>query len=165
MAPEKFVATYYPFAKETQDKTGISAVAILAQCALESGWGEKCPGCMMFGVKAKKDTPAEKKQLITTTEYSKRNDLQFPEILSVTKQPNGLYKYKIKDWFRKYDTPEESFTDHANFFLSNPRYADALKVKEDADLFIDGIAKAGYATDPNYASTLKSIAKMINRYV
>lgn len=161
MKPTDFITEYLPHAKQTEEKSGISALVILAQAALESGWGDSAPGNMFFGVKASKDTPAEKKQLITTTEYLKTPDARFPEVISVTPMPNGKFKYKIKDWFRKYDTPEECFTDHANFFISNSRYAEALKVKHDANLFADAIAKAGYATDPNYADSLKSVIKSI----
>lgn len=76
-----------------------------------------------------------------------------------------MFKYTIKDYFRKYNTPEESFTDHAKFLIANSRYKEALKVKNDPELFIDAIAKAGYATDPNYAKLLKQLVAMIKRYV
>jgi len=165
MKPQEFVDAFLPFAKETEAKTGISAIAVLAQAALESGWGAMAIGNMFFGVKASKNTPDDKKQLITTTEYSKRNDLKFPEIISITQQPNGNYKYRIKDWFRKYDSPEESFTDHTKFFLDNPRYSEAVKVGNDCNAFIDAIAAAGYATDPNYASLLKGVAKSVERCI
>ena len=165
MTPEKFIEEYLPFAKQTEEKTGISAVFTLAQAALESGWGEKAPGNMFFGVKAKKSTPLEKRQLITTTEYGKTPDLKFPEILSVEKQPNGKYKYKIRDWFMKYDTPEECFTHHNQFFFDNPRYKLALDVKDSPNEFADAIAAAGYATDPNYASLLKSIIKSLDKRI
>jgi flagellar protein FlgJ len=163
MTPENFVKTYFPFAKKVEDKTGISAIFILAQSALESGWGEKAFGNMMFGIKANINTPENKRQLITTTEYLKVPNAKFPEVISIEKQLNGLYKYKVKDWFRKYDTPEESFYDHADFFLKNPRYTEALKVKSDPAKFTDGIAKAGYATDPNYATVLKSMINSIKK--
>lgn len=165
MTPKQFVTTYLPFANETQEKTGISAVAILAQAALESGWGKAAPGNMFFGVK---DTDGlnGNEQLLTTTEYSQRSDLHFPEIISITpvlRDGKKYFKYRVKDYFRRYDTPEQSFTDHANFFLKNPRYADALKVRGDTDAFIDAIAKAGYATAPDYAQLLKSVAHTIER--
>ena len=165
MKPKDFVEKYYPFAKQTQDKVGISAVAILAQAAVESGWGEKAPGNMFFGVK---DTDGinGNEQLLTTTEYSKKSTLKFPVILKVVFDPvRKLYKYLVKDYFRKYNSPEECFTDHANFFLKNSRYAKALTVKEDPYKFIDEIAAAGYATGPNYAATLKSVAKTIEQYI
>lgn len=163
MKPKDFVKKFYPFAKQTQDKTGISAIAILAQAALESGWGEHAPGNMFFGVKDT-DGVNGNEQLITTTEYSRRADLKFPEIISIepyTKNGQKWFKYKVKDYFRKYETPEQSFTDHTQFFFKNNRYKTALTVKEDPYKFIDEIAKAGYATAPSYAATLKSVAKTI----
>ncbi|EKT3962777.1 glucosaminidase domain-containing protein [Flavobacterium psychrophilum] len=160
MTPEKFIQTYYPFALNVEKKTGISAIAILAQSALESGWGEKAVGNMMFGIK---DTDGinGNEQLITTTEFSKSASLKFPVIISIKKQLNGLYKYIVKDYFRKYNTPEDSFLDHANFFLKNKRYAKALLVRSNTMLFIEEIAKAGYATDPNYSVALKGVATSI----
>lgn len=167
MTPQSFVKKYLPFAQETQTKTGISAIAILAQAAVESGWGEAAPGNMFFGVK---DTDGlnGNEQLLTTTEYSRRPDLKFPEVISITPVVRGgkkYFKYKVKDYFRKYDTPEECFTDHARFFFDNPRYAAALQVKNDANQFIDAIARAGYATDPGYASLLKAVAGKIEKYI
>lgn len=162
MTPELFIKTYYPFALKVEKKTGISALAIMAQAALESGWGERAVGNMMFGVKDT-DGVNGNEQLLTTTEYSRSSKLKFPKILSIVKQANGYFKYKIKDYFRKYDTPEQSFLDHANFFFKNKRYKKALEVKGDTMLFIDEIAKAGYATDINYAKNLKAIVRSIVR--
>lgn len=169
MKPLDFVTAYLPFAKETEAKTGISAIAILAQAAVESGWAAHAPNNAFFGVKST-TTLHEKDQLITTTEYSKRSDLKFPEIISIeptTIHGDKFFKYVVKDWFRKYDTPEESFTDHANFFLTNKRYALALTpaIKNDYNAFIDAISAAGYATSPTYAETLKSVAKTIDNLV
>ncbi|PZO33186.1 MAG: peptidoglycan hydrolase [Flavobacteriaceae bacterium] len=167
MTPKQFVKELLPFALITQEKVGISAIAILAQAALESGWGKAAPGNMYFGVK---DTDGinGNEQLLTTTEYSRRADLKFPVILSITPVVvNGvkMFKYKVKDYFRKYKSPEESFTDHAQFFLKNKRYASALAVRNDPYKFIDEIAKAGYATSPDYAKTLKSVAKTIEKNI
>lgn len=167
MKPSEFVKAYLPFAKQTESKTGISAVAILAQAALESSWGKVAPGNMFFGVK---DTDGinGNEQLLTTTEYSRRSDLKFPKIISITPIVKGgvkMFKYRVKDYFRKYKSPEESFTDHAQFFLKNKRYADALKVKSNPYAFIDAIAKAGYATAPDYAVVLKNVAKSIEKHL
>lgn len=163
MRPSEFVKAYYPYAKETERKTGISAKVILAQAALESGWGKAAPGNMFFGVK---DTDGinGNEQLIITTEYSRRADLKFPVIISITpvvRNGQKWFKYIVKDYFRKYHTPEECFTDHANFFFKNKRYSQALAVKHDPYKFAGAIAAAGYATDPNYASTLKQLVKMV----
>lgn len=163
MKPKDFVTQFLPFAIETETKTGISALAIMAQAALESGWGRFAPGNMFFGVK---DTDGlnGNEQLLTTTEYSRRADLKFPEVISVTPVVlNGqkYFKYKVKDYFRKYATPEESFTDHARFLIANKRYTYALTVKSDPIKFVEAIAAAGYATAPNYADILKSIIQTI----
>lgn len=165
LKPEDFVKLLYPFAKDTQNKTGISAVAILTQAALESGWNKSSPGWMFFGVKDT-DGVNGNEQLLVTTEYSRRSDLKFPEIISITpviRNGQKYFKYVVKDYFRKYNSPEECFTDHANFFLKNQRYSNALKVKENPYLFFVEIAKAGYATAPDYAATLTTIAKRIEK--
>lgn len=156
MTIKEFKKTYMPYAQAVEDKTGLNAYAILSQCALETGWGKHCPGNMMFGVKARKGTPEHQRQLLLTTEYSSSPNLQFPVIVSITKQPNGLYKYRVKDWFRKYDSPEESFQDHADLFQRVKRYARAWEVRHDAIKFFNAI-QGIYATDPNYSKKLINI--------
>ncbi|PWA05472.1 glycoside hydrolase family 73 protein [Flavobacterium laiguense] len=167
MKPELFVDKYLSHAKKVEAKTGISAVATLTQAALESAWGDVAPGNMFFGVK---DTDGinGNEQLITTTEYSSRANLKFPVIISITpviRNGRKMFKYIIKDYFRKYKTPEDCFNDHALFFFKNIRYAKALEVKNDYNKFFEEIAKAGYATDPNYADTLKAVSKAIVKFV
>lgn len=167
MKIQLFVDKNLPHAQAVEKKTGISAIAILTQAALESAWGGVAPGNMFFGVK---DTDGinGNEQLITTTEYSSRANLKFPVVLSVTPvimKGRKMFKYRVKDYFRKYDSPEESFNDHAQFFLKNKRYAKALEVKHDYNRFFEEIAKAGYATDPNYANTLKAVSKSIVKHI
>lgn len=167
MTPKEFIKQYKPFAIETERKTGISHLFILAQAALESGWAKSVPGNMFFGVKASKDTPASKKQLVRTTEVLSVPMVTkglFPEIISITKRADGKYLYVVRDWFRKYDTPEECFTDHAQFFFKNKRYAKALLVRSDPYKFAEEVAKAGYATATNYADSLKKVIKTIESY-
>ena len=163
MIPKDFVKKYKPFALESEKKTGISHLFTLAQAALESGWGERGVGNNFFGIKAGKDTPANKKQLFKTTEVLNAPNLgyKFPQVMSIYELPNGKYKYEVKDWFRKYDTPEECFTDHAEFFFRNKRYAKALLVRNDPYKFAEEVAKAGYATATNYAKILKDVIKTI----
>lgn len=165
MTPKDFTIKYLPFAKESEAKTGINAEFTLAQAAIESGWGEHAPGNMFFGVKDT-DGVNGNEQLITTTEYSKRADLKFKYLMHVEPveiKGEKFFKYTIQDYFRKYDSPAESFADHADFFNKNSRYKEALLVKNDPIKFADEIAKAGYATGPNYANTLKSVIHMIQQ--
>lgn len=166
MKPAEFVDKFYPYALKVEQDSGIPAEAILTQAAIESGWGEVCPGNMFFGVK---DTDGinGNEQLITTTEYSRRADLYFPEIISVTPVlRNGLpyFKYKVKDWFREYKTPYESFLDHANFLTRNPRYAEAFKTSDPTE-FLKRIARAGYATDTGYEDLLMKVLSKILKLV
>ena len=169
MTQKDFIKTYKPFALESERKTGISAIFILAQAGLESAWGKSPIGNNFFGIKVPKSlvssTPKEKKQLLRTTEVlsSPNEKHRFPEVISITKRTDGKFKYEVKDWFMKYDTPEESFTDHANFFFRNKRYAKALEVKADPYKFAEEVARAGYATAPNYANSLKELIKEIEK--
>ena len=98
-----FIKTYKPYALETERKTGISHLFILAQAGLESGWGKSVPGNMFFGVKATKNTPNEKKQLLRTTEVltTLNEKSKFPEVISITKRTDGKYLYVVRDWFMK----------------------------------------------------------------
>ena len=161
MTPKDFIKQYKPFALETERKTGISHLFTLAQAALESGWGERTFGNMLFGIKARPETPADKKQLLRTTEVLSSANAVFPKIFSIKKRSDGKYTYSVLDWFRKYETQEECFTDHAQFFFKNKRYAKALEVKADPYKFAEEVAKAGYATAPNYADSLKKLIKTI----
>lgn len=166
LSPRDFVHKYWRYAQQTQKKTGISAIAILAQAAVESGWGEHAPGNMLFGIKAKASDPPRKRQLLTTTEYLKSPDQghRFPKVLSITEVKPGLWKYRVKDWFRRYRTAKGSFDDHAQFFLTNLRYAEAVRVGADPLAFLREVARAGYATDPNYFDLLAKVVRMIERY-
>lgn len=165
MTPKEFVSKFLPHAQKVEATTGISADFILAQAALESGWGKYAPGNMFFGVK---DTDGinGNEQLVTTTEYSSRQDLKFPVILKIEPcviKGKKLFKYTVKDYFRKFNTPEDCFLHHAQFFLKNKRYAKALEVGKDPILFANEVAKAGYATAPSYAETLHAMIRTINK--
>lgn len=161
MTPEQFVKYFYPHAKKVQDKMGISAIALLAQSAHETGWGAKANGNAMFGVKDT-DGVNGNEQLITTTEYHTTNKVKYPVILSITKI-GSKYKYIIKDWFRKYDSSEESFLDHANFIRTNPRYRIAWTFRADPKVFLSYVADAGYATDPNYKALMMQMIVSVQK--
>lgn len=171
MTPREFVQKLSPYAQQTEKKTGISALAILTQAALESGWGKSAPGNMFFGVK---DTDGlnGNEQLLTTHEYNKSAtktakqvglvsiDRIEPVMLGVTK----YFKYTGKAYFRKYATPEQSFSDHAMFLKVNPRYAEALKVADDPELFLKKIAQAGYAQNPDYSRILIDVLHTVIKF-
>lgn len=162
MTPEKFVEICLPYAKSVQKKRGFHYLIPLTQGAHESGW--KIPlGNNLFGIKDT-DGVNGNEQLITTTEYSKSPNLKFPVIIhKVFDLPKNKWKYKIKDWFRKYSSVEDAFTNHCDFFEKNPRYAKALQYKMDPKRFFEEIAIAGYATDPSYATFLKQVMNSVIR--
>ncbi len=159
MTPEQFVKTYLPEAKKVEAKTGFHYLIPLTQGALESGWGAKVKGNNFFGIKDT-DGVNGNEQLITTTEYLSTNKAKFPTVISITKIGNK-FKYIVKDWFRKYPSAEKAFEDHINFFLKNKRYSEAIKHKLNPERFFEEIAKAGYATAPDYANQLKAVMKSV----
>jgi flagellar protein FlgJ len=82
MTPKEFTLKYYPFAFQIQKDYGINAIAILAQCAVETGWGKTVVGNMMFGVKDS-DGINGNEQLLTTFEYLSHPNAKFPVIISI----------------------------------------------------------------------------------
>lgn len=167
MTPKLFVSRFYPDAMAVQNENGISAVFTLAQAAVESAWGDIAPGNMFFG---EKDTDGlnGNEQLLTTTEYSRKANAPFPNIISVTpviRNGEKWFKYKIKAYFKKYATPADCFREHNKFLLENPRYKNTLAFKNDPVKFAEAIAAAGYATDPNYKNTLDSVIAIIEKVV
>lgn len=162
MSAELFVKLYKGHALEVEKKSGISAKFIMAQAAHESAWGKSVKHNNFFGIKAGKNWKGER-ALISTTEILKTPDAKFPVIERVVKLKEGKYKYICKDWFRVYKTPKDSFADHARFFSENKRYREALKVKSNPLRFAEEVAKAGYATDPEYAKKIKAVIDSVER--
>jgi flagellar protein FlgJ len=134
-------------AEEASRATGIPAKFMLGQAALESGWGKReikgrdgTNSNNLFGIKASADWKGKVVEA-TTTEYV-----------------NGKAQTKVER-FRAYDSYSDSFKDYAKLLASNPRYEKVMASAGDASSFAQGLQKAGYATDPNYANKLTSIIK------
>ncbi|HJV88488.1 MAG TPA: flagellar assembly peptidoglycan hydrolase FlgJ [Noviherbaspirillum sp.] len=134
-----------PHAEEASRATGIPAKFMLGQAALESGWGRReiinadgSSSHNLFGIKA---TGGWKGKVVeaTTTEYV-----------------NGEPQTKVEK-FRAYDSYADAFRDYANLLRSNPRYQGVLASGQDVEGFAQGLQRAGYATDPNYAAKLTRI--------
>lgn len=146
-APERissFVEKMGPAASAAAASSGIPASLILSQAALESGWGRReilhengQTSHNLFGIKATGGWTG-KVVNVMTTEYV-----------------NGVAK-KMEQPFRAYDSYEESFADYARLISQNKRYQHVLTA-ENAHEAARQIQKAGYATDPKYASKLISI--------
>ena len=160
----RFAEAYYPFATRSAEVTGVPWLVTLGQAAVESGWGRHAPGNNFFGIKAGRTEPAGTRQLLTTTEVLSRPDVTtFPEVISVTRRPDGKYLYTVRDWFRVYPTPADAFIAHGRVLRGNARYAAAWQYTGDPYQFIGAVARAGYATEPDYADVVSGAMRLIER--
>ena len=132
-------------ADEASKATGIPAKFMLGQAALESGWGKReikgrdgSNSNNLFGIKAGPGWKGKTVEAVTT------------EFV------NGKPQQKVER-FRAYDSYADSFKDYAKLLTDNPRYEKVLASAGDASKFAHGLQKAGYATDPQYASKLTRI--------
>ena len=139
-----FFSTLMPHASNASEATGIPAHFILAQAALESGWGkheirhpDNSPSHNLFGIKAGNNWQGDTVETITT-EYI-----------------NGIPQ-KTVEIFRAYSSYEEGFRDYASLLSNNPRYANVVNTQNPAE-FAYGLQKAGYATDPQYGNKIMRI--------
>ena len=157
----EFVQTYWPFAQRMEKEYDVPALVAMAQSALETGWGDHAPGNMMFGMKCGKSW-AGGKQLLTTTEYHKTDTKTYPQVISIEWiEAKGKYKYRVKDYFRKYPNPYESFADYAKVLRKLKRYAPAFEYTQDPERFAYEIWRGGYATDPNYPEKINAMMNII----
>lgn len=145
--PEEFVAAIWPHAQQAATELGIPAKTLVAQAALETGWGRKIPrqpggseAHNLFGIKA---TGRWRGESVTTTTTEFVNNVAHRETAN----------------FRAYASPADSFADYVRLLKNNPRYADTLNSSGDGKRFAQALQQAGYATDPNYAAKLDAIAE------
>jgi len=136
-----FVARIRPAAEAAAAKLGVPADALVAQAALETGWGKSVAGNNLFGIKAHGWSG---KSVNTGTQES----------------INGKM-VSIKDNFRAYDSYEESFNDYANLIGTNPRYAKALQSGGDPQAYFQALKDGKYATDDNYVGKLMGTMKAV----
>jgi len=142
---EEFVRRLYPYAQQAAKELGVEPGALLAQAALETGWGRSLiknsdgsNSFNLFNIKADKSWQGKQARVPT---------LEFEQ---------GVAQ-KVNAGFRSYRSYQESFQDYVNFIKNNPRYADALKKVDDTEQYMRELQQAGYATDPKYADKVMSI--------
>jgi flagellum-specific peptidoglycan hydrolase FlgJ len=163
MTAREFIEKYSNDAVSCSFDNGFDYLILLTVAAHESGFGKFCFGNNFFGTKPGKDWKG-KTQLLRTTEYSINPKLIFPEIISkkqIEIKGRLLWEYKVRDYFRKYDSPYESFQDYINFLKSYSRYSKTLEFKQDPEKFFSEIGKSGYATDPHYTKRLIYVYRII----
>jgi flagellar protein FlgJ len=148
-SPEHFISVLYPHAEKAAKSLGTSAEVLIAQSALETGWGQKVvrrnDGTMshnLFNIKADKRWQGDKTSV---------NTLEFEKGIAVQQKAD----------FRMYDNLEQSFNDFVSFISQGDRYLDARKVASEPTQFIKALQKAGYATDPQYANKVINVMKSV----
>ena len=170
---KKFVLDYYIASVKASDlfreKMEVDPFCILTVAALESGWGDHVKGNNFFGIKDF-DGINGNEQLISTTEYHKTDKVKYPSITKIVfDKAKGWYKYLVKDYFRKFNTPTDAFVFFLNvIYLS--KYPNKLKrykacfYAATPQQFFEGMKKGGYATDPDYVEKCMKVYRTLKSY-
>jgi flagellar protein FlgJ len=148
-SPEAFVQSLIEPAKLVEQQLGVPYQVVIAQSALETGWGQKIitksngeSSNNLFNIKADSRWQGDK---VT------KQTLEFEQGAMVKKSAP----------FRVYQSLKDSVADYIDFLSDNPRYQQALQQKDNVEQFLQGLQSAGYATDPNYAAKImKTLGKV-----
>lgn len=145
-SPKDFIDSLMPIVNKFVSKLGVDPKVVLAQAALETGWGQKIAknhrgssSYNLFGIKADKSWDG-KSTLSKTVEFR-----------------NGVLQQE-QARFRAYNSFDDSVKDYVRFLSTNKRYQNALETATPAN-YVQELQKAGYATDPNYADNIMRVYK------
>ena len=143
--PKTFARDIWPHAERAGRKLDVAPEAIVAQAALETGWGKHVMpdergenSYNLFGIKASRGWQGDQVS---------RRTLEFE---------GGMPKPQMAQ-FRAYDDVAATFADYADFLTENPRYSDVHGHGDDVAGFANALQSAGYATDPSYAEKITRI--------
>ncbi len=146
----EFVRALWPFAQAAGKALGTDPRNIIAQAALETGWGRSVPADAsgrsshnLFGIKAGSQWSGASVGA-RTLEFS-----------------GGVPSARV-DKFRAYGSATDSFQDYINLLSSNPRYSGALNTGSDTSAFASALQRGGYSTDPGYAHKVMTIAQNLD---
>ena len=150
---QQFLASIKPWTEETGARLGVAPEIVAAHAALESGWGQRplrqstgADTNNLFGIKAGGKWQGDVASNVTT-EYAAGSGTAL----------------KKTERFRSYPDQASAFRDYAQVLLDNPRYRAALNTGANAGAFAQGLARGGYATDPDYATKLTQLATRLQR--
>lgn len=145
--PEEFVAALWPAAQASAQELGVDPRVLIAQAALETGWGRSVlqqgdgrSSHNLFNIKAGESWEGGRVNVAT---------LEYRDGVAMKERAN----------FRVYDSFNDSFADYVEFIKSQPRYRDALANAGDPRQFVNELQRAGYATDPRYAEKIDAILR------
>ena len=146
---QEFAEAMLPMARKAAARLGVDPHYLVAQAALETGWGKSViresdgsSSHNLFGIKTHNSWNGDSASVMTT-EY--RDGVKGQERAS----------------FRSYESYEQSFDDYVSFLETNGRYKQALGSTANPDQFFRELQRAGYATDPQYASKVSQIARKL----
>lgn len=146
-SPHSFVRNLWPQAQAAARRLGTAPRALIAQAALETGWGrgvirhpDGSSSHNLFNIKADRRWDGER---VSTRTLEYRDGVAALE----------------RAQFRAYHSFRESFEDYVDFLQTNPRYAAALAHAGDPERFIRELHRAGYATDPDYTEKIRRIMR------
>jgi lysozyme len=134
-----WLASMVPAAEASMATYGVPASVTLAQCILESAWGQSSLAVKannFFGIKSEGDG----------------HYMSFP-----THEYESGRLEEVEADFEAYPDPRSCFVDHARLLAEAPRYAPAMAVKNDAAAFCAQLQACGYSTSPTYAEMLQTI--------
>lgn len=143
-----FLQTISPYVQRVAGAAGLPPLTVLAQAALETGWGSSViqngqgeSSHNLFGIKGTNWSGP------TVDIHSKEHQL-------------GRWMDRL-DSFRAYPDWESSISDYTRLITGSERYADAAEQRMGAAEFADYLQGQGYATDPGYANKLKDLIQRI----
>jgi flagellar protein FlgJ len=142
---DDFVKSLWPKAKEAASLMGLDPKILMAQAALETGWGKFMA----------KDTDGTSSNNLFNVKTG--NNTDFDSVKIKTTEYIADTPIKVSASFRKYSSVEESFNDYVSLIKGNERYQNALANASNPELYVNELSKAGYATDPNYGNKILSI--------
>lgn len=141
----QFVKQVMPTISRAAQALGVSPLGMLAQAALETGWGQRMPrtadgspSLNLFGVKAG-DGWAGARAVAETVEVS------------------GGVATQRRTAFRAYGSIEDGVSDFARLLAKSPRYREALAAGGNPQAYVESMARSGYATDPDYGNKLNQV--------
>lgn len=144
-SPEAFVSGLMPQVQKAAQSLGLEPKALLAQAAVETGWGQHMihdgqgkNSHNLFGIKADHRWQGAK-VAIDTLEYSQGT------------------AQRQKAHFRAYDSFEDALQDYVTFVRDNPRYQGAVGQSAEPGKYFSSLQQAGYATDPKYAEKILKV--------
>lgn len=142
---QSFIEQLYPAAQQAAEQLGIDPKALLAQAAIETGWGKHMihntsgqNSHNLFGIKADRRWQGDRAIVDT---------IEFEQGVAATK----------KAPFRVYESFADSMQDYVGFVKQNSRYEDAVKQSHSVENYFSELQKAGYATDPDYANKVIAV--------